>query len=325
MAVYHPLSDDELTALCRGVGLTFEAARAVPQGSINTNYVLACAEGRYFLRLTHVRRQGELDFEAALLAHLKGAGFPCARPLSTHEGRPYQGHSHGLVSVFPYQPGEELPKDGVTPEHAFRAGEMLGKMHRLGGSFPRERENPYGEAVVAGWLSELSNEGAGKGAPAVVREALPTLRDALSRARDAGALPQGAIHADYFRDNVKWLGDRISAVLDFEMACTGPFMLDVGIGLCEWAYGDAFDRPRMREFLSGYRTAFRPRPRELSGLYEMALFAAARYTLSRIRDFHLSPLPEGALSRKDFRRYLKRAEELLAMKEPAFQDMCGIS
>ncbi len=319
MALYHPIEQPDLERLCAAVGLSLQSARGVAAGSINTNYSLQCAEGRFFLRFTHVRRQAELEFEAALLKHLRAGNFPCPSPLVTREGLFYQPFEEGFVSVFPFQQGEELARSQVTADHAYRAGETMGRMHRVAGSFGRTRANPYGEPVVAGWLAALSDE-----ADVEVQQALPLLQRALERTRQAGALPQGAIHADYFRDNVKWLGDRISAVFDFEMACTAPWMLDVGIGLCEWAFDETFEAPKMAAFMEGYRTATKPRPGELDGLFEMTVFAAVRYTLSRIRDFHLPRHSAETLAPKDFRRYLRRTSELVALEEKKFLQACGI-
>lgn len=319
MALYHPIEKADLERLCAAAGLRLVSARGVAAGSINTNYALQCSDGRYFLRYTHVRSQVELEFEAALLAHLRAGNFPCPTPIPTVEGQPFQPFREGFVSIFPFQLGEELARDQVDADHAFRAGETMGRMHQIARSFARTRPNPYGEPVVSGWLAELTDV-----SDAEVRQALPILQRALARSREAEALPLGAIHADYFRDNVKWIGDRISAVFDFEMACTAPWMLDVGIGLCEWTWDGRFQTDRLRSYMDGYRAAAEPGPEHFKGLFEMTLFAGVRFTISRIRDFHLPGHAPETLAPKDFRRYLRRTEELLELGEERFQERCGL-
>jgi len=69
---------------------------------------------------------------------------------------------------------------------------------------------------VSGWrpLHEAASGGAdtiAKGLNAEVGEELSTLEEAWPR-----ALPQGVIHADLFPDNVFFLDNKVSGVIDFD-------------------------------------------------------------------------------------------------------------
>jgi homoserine kinase type II len=320
VALYHPLTEAELGDLCDRFRLRLQSAEGVPQGSINTNYRLTCDQGRYFLRFTTVRSQAELDFEASLLFHLKRGGFPCAEPLRTREGSAYSGYQAGWVSIFQHLAGEELGPEAVTADHASEIGRALGRLHRLGSSFEGQRENPYGEATIRHWLGDLVSRDLADDIAAAVRGAGQTLPAASVQL----GLPRGAIHGDLFRDNVKWLDGRVSGIFDFEMACVDDLALDVGITLLVWTFGaDAFDRPRVRALLDGYQRERKLLPEERSGLYTRATFGAVRYTLSRIRDFHLAQVGASALTRKPWQRYAQRLEELKRLGPEAFAEICG--
>jgi homoserine kinase type II len=323
MALYTTLDAAAFSHLADayGLGLVREFT-GIPQGSINSNYRLVTASGRYFVRHTTVRSAADLRFEADLLALLNESHCPAPRLVSTREGAPFLELEGGRVSVFAWLVGEELTRAQLTPEHLEGLGMELGKLHRVTLSFGGSRTNPYGLEVVRGWLEGL------RGHPDAELSAIAVeLEGYLERAEQArgGLEPRGVIHADLFMDNVKWLGDRVSALFDFEMACRDVYTLDVAITLNAWCFDNGVYRPELcRGLLRGYQVERTLLPVERDNLFGHALFGAVRYTASRIRDFHLSGLPPDKLAPKDFRTYLARARALVGMGPGGLRALAGV-
>jgi homoserine kinase type II len=316
MALYVTFEADELAPLCRRFALgTLRAFEGIPAGSINTNYRVETDRGRFFLRHTGVRSPEDLTFEAGLLEHLQESAFPAPHILRTVDGAAFVPAKNGFLSAFTYVVGEELGRREVTATHIESLGAELGKLHRVTNAFSGDRQNPYRPEVVASWLDGLAQ----RAEPDLV-EVARELRERLeeSVASSSALVPRGILHADLFMDNVKWVGERVSAFFDFEMACRDPYTLDVAITLNAWCFEGEYRPELCAALMRGYQ-----RERALSGperadLYPRALFGAIRYTASRIRDFHLSPLPPDRLVRKDFRTYLARVRALVAMGPVGF-------
>lgn len=322
MAIYTALEASDLDEVARAFELgSVERAVGIPAGSINTNLWLTTAKGRFFLRHTTVRSGEDLDFEAGLLALLAEARFPAPRLLRTGSGAAFLPLAGGRVSVFRYIAGEERKREQLTPEHCERLGAELGRLHRLTSSFTRDRANPYAPAVVSGWLEELLRRPEPE-----LREVAEGLSAALARAlaEGSGLLPRGAIHGDLFIDNVLWVEDRVSAFLDFEMACRDAYALDLAITLNAWCFDGRYQPVLARALLRAYQSERPLALVERQALWAQALYGAVRYTASRIRDFHLSPLPADRLVRKDFRTYWARTRALLEMGPEGFAQRIGL-
>ncbi len=323
MALYTPFdpSDFEAVSAAYRLGAVREAV-GVPEGSINTNYRLETERGRFFLRHTTVRSADDLSFEAALLDHLQAAHFPSPVLEKTADGAPFLEHKGGRVSLFHYLAGQERTRSSLSADEVEHLGRELGKLHRLTLSFGGSRENPYSPAVVDGWLRELERHPDPELAK-TARFLLGALE--ASQRFEPGLLPRGVIHADLFVDNVKWIGDRVSAFFDFEMACRDAYVLDLAITLNAWCFeSGAYLPDHARALVRGYQDERKLSAEEREGLWSAALFGAVRFTTSRIRDFHLSKLPADRLAPKDFRTYLARARWLKERGPSGFRMLLGL-
>ena len=120
-------------------------------------------------------------------------------------------------------------------------------------------------------------------------------------------LPQGVIHADLFPDNVFFLGDKLSGLIDFYFACNDALAYDVAICLNAWCFetDQSYNVTRGRSLLAAY-AAVRPLSAdEREALPLLARGAALRFLLTRLVDWF--DVPPGALVRpKDPIEYYRK-------------------
>ncbi len=178
-------------------------------------------------------------------------------------------------------------------------------MHLAGRDFPMSRANALS---VSGWrpLFDAAASRADELQPGL-RAFIAAELDYLEGGVWPKNLPQGVIHADLFPDNVFFLGERLSGIIDFTFACNDMLAYDVAICLNAWCFESdcSFNVTKARAFLDAYG-----RERQLSEAEEKALpllarGAALRFLLTRLVDF--LNVPPGALVRpKDPLEYVRK-------------------
>lgn len=322
MALYTVLTADEIAAALARFGFPApDRVKPEPKGSVNTNYHVWAGGERFFLRLNEGKTEADVLFEAEVQRYLFDAQFPVPHLHVADDGHPFISLQGKQAMLFGYAPGEEITREQVGAERCRRVGEQLGRLHDLSAGFTRERKNPYGEPRVRGWIEELRPDGGGD---PEVRAALPLLEEELARAAALPGAPRGLVHGDLFIDNVLWIGDRVSFVLDWEMSCVDPFAYDLGVALNAWAYRDRYEPQLARAVVQGYRSRRRLEPETVEALYPWACYAALRFTASRIHAFHLAGLGADRLAWKDWKRYRDRLVALRAMGEAGYRELVGL-
>ena len=187
-------------------------------------------------------------------------------------------------------------------EHCGEVGEALARMHAAGADFPLSRVNALS---IQGWppLFAAARARADEVAPGLAAETaaqLTALQEIWPK-----SLPCGVIHADLFPDNVFFLGDRLSGLIDFYFACNDFLAYDLAVCLNSWAFepdGD-FNVSKGRAMIAGYQSVRRLTGAEVEALPILARGSALRFMLTRLVDW--LNVPPGALVKpKDPREYL---------------------
>jgi homoserine kinase type II len=183
-------------------------------------------------------------------------------------------------------------------------GDALARLHLAGGDFRPKRANALS---IESWR-HLYDHAKARGdsvRPGLCAEIAKEL-DALEKfwPRD---LPQGVIHADLFPDNVFFLGDKLSGLIDFYFACTDTLVYDVAICLNAWCFepDQSYNVTKGRALLASYARTRPLSAAEWEKLPLLARGAALRFLLTRLVDW--LDVPPGALVRpKDPLEYLRK-------------------
>jgi homoserine kinase type II len=305
MAVYTDVAADELAEFLRNYELgELLSYKGIAEGVENSNFLLHTTSGYFILTLYEKRvAKSDLPFFLGLMTHLASRGISCPQPvknrsgevLSTLAGRPAAIISF-LEGIWPRKP---------NAAHCSGVGAALAEMHLAGADFQMKRANALS---VSGWrpLFEQAAPRADEvqmGLGDFLRAELDALEGNVWPTR----LPVGVIHADLFPDNVFFLGEKVSGLIDFTFACTDMLAYDVAICLNAWCFESdcSFNVTKARAFLSAYERVRKLSAAEQGALPILARGAALRFLLTRLVDF--LNVPKGALVRpKDPMEYVRK-------------------
>jgi homoserine kinase type II len=322
MAVFTALApgDASRVAVAHGLG---PVARVVPipAGSVNSNFFLETADGRWFFRIYEEQDVDGVAYEWALLDHLRGGGVPV--PMRVPGAAPGAVRVAGKpTAVFECVTGVPSCQAAVTTARAREVGKMLGAVHRAAIGFPQRRAGRFTLADVGTRLDVA--ESAGR---AELVDVVPRLRRTLEEVQTGwpSAAPVGVIHGDLFRDNVFWDGDHITAVIDWESASDGALGYDLMVAVLAWCVGDGLDLALARALVTAYASVRPLEHGEPLALHVLARAAALRFAATRITDYHLRAGGVGDRVIKDYRRFVARLDAVEAMSPPELAQALGIA
>lgn len=304
MAVYTDVAVDDLGRFLAGYDIgDLLSYKGIAEGVENSNFLVHTSRG-YFILTLYERRVAERDlpFFLALMEHLARRGITCPQPVKTREGRLLGKLAGRPAALVTFLEGVWIRRPGTA--HCAALGRALAQLHLAGTDFGMRRDNAL---AVAGWRALY--EGCRERAHKVERnleKLVAAELDVLQRDWPRG-LPQGVIHADLFPDNVFFLGDRLSGLIDFYFACTDQLAYDVAICLNAWCFEDdrSYNVTKGRALLASYAGTRPLSPQEVETLPLLARGAALRFLLTRLVDW--LDVPPGALVRpKDPREYARK-------------------
>ncbi len=304
MAVYTEVTDEALEAFLAEYDIgSLVAYRGIAEGVENSNYSLKTVQGDFILTLYEKRVDpADLPWFLGLMEHLARRKITCPQPVRARDGEALRVLAGRHAAITTFLPGV-WPRR-VRVEHCRPLGVALAGLHLGGADYQPKRANALGSH---GWrpLLDRCRARANEVQPDLVAELDATLNEIL--AAWPAALPQGHIHADLFPDNVFFLDDRLSGLIDFYFAATDFLAYDVAICLNAWCFEAdfSFNVTKGRAMLHGYETVRALSAEERAALPVLCRGAAIRFLLTRLYDWVNTP--EGAMvTRKDPREYLRR-------------------
>jgi homoserine kinase type II len=315
LAVYTDIAEDDLkwflTEYDAGTLLSY---KGIAEGVENSNFLLHTSKAPLILTLYEKRvEKSDLPFFLGLMQHLSAGGLSCPLPLPRKDGALLGTLSGRPAALISFLEGMWLRKPEA--KHCREVGKALAQMHVAGEGFALTRPNALS---LEGWQtlwdkSEARADEVESGLQNEIRSDLNFLRAYWPK-----DLPAGVIHADLFPDNVFFLGDELSGLIDFYFACNDLLAYDVSICLNAWCFekDGAYNITKGMQMLEGYQSVRPLSEAEIKALPVLSRGSALRFFLTRLYDWLTTP--EGAMvTKKDPLEYLRKLRFHRQISSPA--------
>ncbi len=272
-------------------------------GISNSNYRVEAKGKSYLLKVSNDKGQQELNQEMSLLLYLAELEFP-------YSLTPYKTINNDVVYQYVEKFGALFPfLDGIPPGPSDIACEEIGRglasLHSLQHT---DKLNMIRDHEVVGFgAKEVFHFTRSSQCPADFKELFDLMFPHQLTWFQEHSWEKGIIHGDLYSDNTLFKNEKLQALLDFEQAGRGEYILDIGISIS----GTCLEKgrlipPLIRSFLRGYESV-RPLPKEeklhLADSIALGLFSISLWRIKRFKEKNLNPLMA-----ESYRELLLRAE-----------------
>jgi homoserine kinase type II len=287
MAVFTPVTEEQAALLMSQLGLgELTELRGIEGGIENTNYFATTDLGEYVLTLFERLNHEQLPFYLYLMKHLAEKGIPVPNPAANSDGDILYTLCDKPAAVV----NRLLGKSQLAPNavHCAAVGAMMAHMHLAGKDYNRSQPNLRGLAwwndtvpVVLPYLEEDQ---------ARLLQSELAYQNHIAQGAAYQALPKGPVHADLFRDNVMFDGEKLTGFFDFYFAGNDTWLFDLSVCMNDWCIdlnSGEHAPERALAMLNAYQEVRPLRSAERQLLPAMLRAGALRFWISRLWDFHL--------------------------------------
>ena len=304
MAVYTKISFSQMSEILTkfDIGELTEII-GIQEGVENSNYKIITDKDNFILTIYEKRvKENDLPYFINLMKHLNLNGICCPKPIYDNSGKEIQRISNKNSLLISFLYGKSV-KD-IQPKHCYEVGKHLAHLHLEAMNFSLNRENNLG---YNSWLPLLKSFSKYQNISEFykLKELEAIISDTVLNWPKG--LPKGQIHADLFPNNVFFIDDKLTGIIDFYFACTDILAYDIAVCINSWCFNDRneFMKERAESILFGYNQIRELTKEERTNLLTLTKGASIRFFLTRLHDWYNTP-SDALVIKLDPKEYLDK-------------------
>jgi len=306
MAVYTKISKKDISYINRKFNIEkILEFKGIKQGIENSNYLLRSKNKKFILTIFEKRvSKKEIPFFMKLMFELNYSQINCPKPQEKKDGGYLIKIKNKTACIVSFLKGKD--KKSLNFKNCHEIGKMIAEMHLSTKKINLSRKNSMGVRYLNPLLKSIKFKS--KKFTNVEKFLKTNFKDIKTKwPKD---LPKGIIHGDLFIDNIFFINNRLSGVIDFYFAANDYFMYEIAIcvnALCFDKKKSKFvmNKKKVKNLIKGYEKIRKISIKEKKSLNVLCRGAAMRYFMTRLYDY--SNTPKTALIKiKDPREYYQK-------------------
>ena len=282
MAVHTILKEKEVINFLNNYNLNnFKKHTGITEGIENTNYLIETISEKFILTIFEERvEEKDLPFYFELMDHSFKHGINCPRAIVSKNNNRLINLKGKKCSLFTFIEGKCINQ--WNEKNCYDVGSVLGKFHNVNSIMKIKKKNDYD---IYGWKTLL--EKCSHDMNSVIPNSYDTILNELSFLEKTwpDKLPKGIIHADLFPDNVLFLNNTISGIIDFYFSSYDLFVYDLAVLINSWCFKDEiFNKKKCLSILNGYEINRKLLAEEKIFLNICLRGASVRFFMTRMYD-----------------------------------------
>ncbi len=277
----------------------------IPEGILNTNYLVKDKDKKYVFRLLEGRRNIDEELkELEFLNFLNKNDISCPRVSINSTGKNHMFIQEKMGCLFDFIHGDKI--NDIDSDVLKKIGSTLGKLHKLSRGRSIERTRKIDLDFFHDKISKIDLKTILKEDHDLIMGRYKEIKDV-----DFSNLPKGIVHNDIFPDNV-FMGEKLS-LIDFNDCMNAPFIIDLAIVINFWIKIKNFSKDKedkfIKIFLGSYEGERKLIPEEKYLLKKMVLKMALTFIFLRINKSYVEDNRGKTMEVKTYKELLILLEE----------------
>ena len=283
MAVYTPITKEILSLFLENYNVgSLEKFKGVLEGVENTNYKIITSQNIFILTIFEKRvKEQELPFFIELQNHLSKKNIKCPSPISNKKGHYVNIIEEKPCVLMSFLKGKKI--DNATYNHCYQIGKLAADIHQRSKDFTITRNNGLNQKQWRDIFNKCQNSKDNRYGELynIIEQELQYLDKNWP-----SNLPIGIIHGDIFPDNVFFIENIVSGLIDFYFACNDYYAYELAICINAWCFDikGTFNQKKYASILEGYQSLQNISSAEFDNLPILLRGAAMRILLTRLHD-----------------------------------------
>ena len=287
MAVFTHITKDDLKEFLQNYNFNnIDFIEGINEGIQNTNYKVGIDSNDYILTIyENISDSSDINFFLDLMMYLSTNNIKCPIPVKNLKNKSIGKIKSKSSALLTFLEGKSISL--IQENHTYAIGKALAEMHINGSNFNLKKKN---DLSLNGW-SDLIEKNQKK-LNFLEENLYEKLKKELNRIENLWPkdLPAGIIHADLFPDNVLFLNNKVSGLIDFYFSCNDFFAYDLSICINAWCFNEEnkFSKEIFKSLLKGYEELKPLTDYELENLPVLCSGSALRFLLTRVDNWNSS-------------------------------------